>query len=236
MTNKCPVCKRDFSRISEVVVETASKGKRKRATKGKVIKVQSRTQRSDMHYHPPMNPAMMRGFDIRELMLMRFLRHPHHMIAGLMDYDDNDSDYEEDEEDRTIGFNSRHQRRLARVPPSPPPPVVTQDIIENGHRVIEILDDDDSAWPRVPASRGNRQREAGASGASTSRPGGMVRRVGGGGSGNSGGQGTGRGPRGLSLFQPVTTSRYVAGSRVSEQQNAEPRGSGRGSRRRVPGR
>jgi hypothetical protein len=124
------VCKREFRKVSEVVSNTISgKGKRKRAPK--VVQVKQKTQRSDVHYYPPqLNSAMAREVDIRDLMRLIFMPA---MMGLAHDYDDDDdSDYNEDADEYDI---QPPFRRARSVP--------TNETFENGHRVIEILDDED---------------------------------------------------------------------------------------------
>lgn len=98
---------------------------------------------------------MAREVDIRDI--MRFLLIPGMFGMGDIYDEDEDSDYDDDDDEYgNYEYDIIPPRQRAR-------PVATNEVFENGHRVIEILDDDDSTYPiaaPTPAPRASPPRAA----------------------------------------------------------------------------
>lgn len=135
VTNTCPVCKRNFLKVTEVQISqntsaassSGNGGKGKKKKKPKVVKIKPKPQRVEA---PPMMPDFY-AYDIRALFL--------HLTSMMWADDEDDSDYVDDDEDEEFQWAFTRY-----TPPSVEIPTVNlNDIYENGRHVIEILDDED---------------------------------------------------------------------------------------------
>jgi hypothetical protein len=128
VTNSCPVCKRDFVKVTEC---KALNGKEKKKKKPKVVKIKPKQQRVEPQVMPI--PGLY-AYDIRALFL--------HLTNMMWADEDDDSDFvdgaEEDDEFPWDLSDLGHAHAHAASPS-----VNLNDIYENGRHVIEILDDDD---------------------------------------------------------------------------------------------